>query len=116
MNSMTLEQARAKFAWNSVQGCTDAYAKFAKGAPALIMNNGLMQSLAFFHEKEHHELERHLRSWLAVRVAELHGANDFPALMAKLLNAKPASYRQATEEALLLLRWIRQFAGALGGQ
>ena len=113
---MTLEQARAKFAWDKVQGCSEAYAKFAKAAPALIMNNGLMQSLAFFHEKGHHELEGHLRTWLAARVAELQGANDFPSLMKKLIDANPASYRQATEEALLLLRWIRQFAAALGGQ
>ena len=34
----------------------------------------------------------------------------------KLLNADSAHYRQATEEALLLLRWIRQFAAALGGK
>jgi CRISPR-associated protein Cmr5 len=114
---MTLEQARAKFAWDSVQGCSEAYVRHAKGAPALIMNNGLMQALAFFHEKGHHELEGHLRTWLAVRVAELQGADSFHLLMNKLLNVKnPESYRQATEEALLLLRWIRQFAAALGGK
>lgn len=27
--------------------------------------------------------------------------------------AEPANYRQATDEALLILRWIRQFAAAL---
>jgi len=57
MSPMTLEQQRAADAWQAAAGCTNAYAKLTKSAPALIMNSGLMQTLAFLHEKgeEHHQ-------------------------------------------------------------
>ena len=34
-------------------------------------------------------------------------------MMEDLLRAQPDQYRRATDEALLILRWIRQFAAAL---
>jgi CRISPR-associated protein Cmr5 len=109
-----------------VQGCGDKYANLAKAAPALVMNNGLMQTLAFFHAKEEHHrrLGRHISEWLVETFA---GQDGFPSrsevgqkedqlfiqVMQALTQAKPHLYRRATEEALSLLRWIRQFASAV---
>jgi len=112
--AMTLEQKRSKFAWKCVQGCNDAYVNLAKAAPAFVMNNGLMQTLCFYKAKEHNELLLQLSDWLKQRFPEeLAGVTDFESLMNKLLNANGTLYRQATEESLLVLRWIRQFAAAV---
>ncbi len=114
--AMTLEQRRSHFAWACVQGCDEAFVNLAKAAPALIMNNGLMQTLCFYNAKKHDELLKHLREWLIQRFPEeLSGVMCFESLMDKLLNNPNRQfYRQATEESLLVLRWIRQFAAAIG--
>ena len=68
--AQTMEQKRAEDAWLCAQGCSEPYQKLAKGLPALIMNSGLMQVLAFMHEKgskgsePHQALGEHLRGWL----------------------------------------------------
>ena len=120
MSKMTLEQQRSQAAWAmSQEGLAMAggeYVNLAKAAPALIMNNGLMQTLAFYEEKDkaHHKaLAGHLRRWLMVRAGGVDKDPGFTPLMSILLKAEGPTYRHATEESLLLLRWIRQFAAAL---
>lgn len=51
-NRLTLEQQRAKFAWEVTAAYGDKEANFAKAAPLLIMNSGLMQFLCFCMGKE----------------------------------------------------------------
>ena len=120
MSRMTLEQQRSQAAWvMSQEGLTVAggeYVNLAKAAPALIMNNGLMQTLAFYADKDkaHHKaLSGHLRRWITFRAGGADKDPGFAQLMDKLLRENSTNYRQATEESLLLLRWIRQFAAAL---
>lgn len=119
--AMTLEQRRSETAWRFAQegvALSDQYKDLAKAAPALIMNNGLMQTLAFYADKDkphHRALAGHLRRWIMVRDGGPDKDPGFQVFMGGLLNANSSTYRQATEEALLLLRWIRQFAAALGG-
>jgi CRISPR-associated protein Cmr5 len=127
MSKMTLEQQRSQAAWAFAQeGVALAggeYTNLAKAAPALIMNNGLMQTLAFFEDKgkaHHKALANQLRRWVLYRQLPDRGESlklpadpGFTTIMQALLNAESAQYRQATEETLLLLRWIRQFAAAL---
>jgi CRISPR-associated protein Cmr5 len=110
----SLDQKRAAYAWQVVQGQSDEYGKLAKGAPALIMNNGLMQTLAFYREKgkdkersPHHMLNAHIIAWLSLTDKD---GDTFDSLMCKLLDADSETYRKATVETLGLLRWIRQFA------
>lgn len=117
---VTLEQQRAQFAWDCAKaGTADAgeeYRNLAKAAPALIMNNGLMQTLAFYEDKgkSHHKtLASHLRCWIMRRAGGNGQDPGFQPMMKVLLDAQPGQYRQATDEALLILRWIRQFAAAL---
>jgi len=117
---VTLEQQRAQFAWQcaqeGVQVAGAEYRNLAKAAPALIMNNGLMQTLAFYQDKnkpQHQALARQLRRWLSVRNSGPDRDVGFEPVMKAMLEFAPAQYRQATDEALLILRWIRQFAAAL---
>jgi len=62
----SLEQQRAQDAWNQCAGYTKDHVNIAKGLPALIMNSGLMQVLAFCHEKgqDNETVASHLRIWL----------------------------------------------------
>lgn len=123
MSKMTLEQQRSNAAWKMSQEGTAVagkeYTNLAKASPALIMNNGLLQTLAFYADKgkpHHQALAGHLHRWLMQRAGG--GDNDpgFAQIMTILLQADSATFREATQESLLLLRWIRQFAAALAGE
>ena len=109
----SLDQQRAAYAWKKVQGANEEYGKLAKGAPALIMNNGLMQTLAFYQDKakpHHIDLNKHLIDWLTIYFDQQNKTIAFETMMECLLKIDSKKYRQATEETLALLRWIRQFA------
>lgn len=111
---MTLEQQRAADAWRRATGCSEAYVKLAKGVPALIMNSGLLQVLAFLHDKkgeEHKALCEHLREWLHRRFPELPNKN-FSEFMNALMRAKPRDFQMITIEAFAWLRWMRQIGAA----
>ncbi len=127
----SLDQQRAAFAWRKVTEARRAlsakefetYTNLAKSAPALIMGNGLMATLAFFEQKydekkgkdlHARELNRALCTWLAEKTGAV-TAPDYPAVMEGLHGADSADYLHATEEALEILRWIRQFAPTLKG-
>lgn len=111
----TMEQRRATDAWNKAeQGISKHgkdYVNDAKGLPALIMNSGLMQVMAFLHEKggRHELLASHLRDWLH----QTHKTPaDFVRFMEYLLNAGPSEFQAITAEAFAWLRWMRQMAAA----
>jgi len=113
----TLEQRRAAHAWDKAQKGVAAHSKDyvndAKGLPALIMNSGLMQVMAFLHgkkEKRYHTLAEHLRDWLH----QVHNTPlDFEGFMQHLLNAEPIEFQAITREAFAWLRWLRQMAPAV---
>jgi CRISPR-associated protein Cmr5 len=114
----TLEQRRAQDAWNKSGRYTDKHTLFAKGLPALIMNSGLMQVLAFCHEKGQKDAQRHteevatdLRQWLQGRFAQIQSA-EFAPFMEALMRATPGDYQAITAEAFAWLRWLRQMAAA----
>jgi CRISPR-associated protein Cmr5 len=115
----TMEQRRAADAWEKAQRCSDEYTKLAKGLPALIMNSGLMQVLAFLEEKgtkdsQRHcrDLSQHLRSWLHARFDQVIPGAEFSAFMEALMQAEPCEYQAITAEAFAWLRWMRQMAPA----
>lgn len=118
---VTLDQLRAADAWNKAQGCSREYVNLSKGLPALIMNSGLMQVVAFLNEKggknpqsPHRQLGEHLRSWLQQRFPTLFRTADFPGFMEALMKAGPRPFQQVTAEAMAWLRWSRQMAAAIG--
>jgi len=121
----SLDQKRARFAWEKVQGQSGEYTKLAKGAPALIMQSGLMPVLAFLKGKgkDHHKaLLAHLCEWLHQRFNSRITGKEFSAVMTALMGDPKGDaaeharfYQHATQEAMALLRWIRQFSAAVAG-
>lgn len=112
-----LEHQRAEYAWESARaGQKEAekeYKNLCKAAPALIMNNGLMQVLAFYQDKgkeQHQALNRHLMQWLQRRFPNEIANSDFDNVMHSLYRGNSRFYREATAETLALLRWLRQFS------
>ena len=112
--ALTLEQQRAADAWQCAQGCGSDYQNLAKGLPALIMNSGLMQVLAFCHEKggANEEVARDLRIWLNKKFNGVDNDPGFAVLMQSLMTAPPANYQAITAESFAWLRWLRQIAAA----
>ncbi|HXF47481.1 MAG TPA: type III-B CRISPR module-associated protein Cmr5, partial [Burkholderiaceae bacterium] len=111
-NPLTLEQRRASHAWEKAQEGIKRhgkdYANDAKGLPALIMNSGLMQVMAFLHEKggRHEVLAQHLRDWLN---KQCDTPRDFEDFMKELFEMQDARLFQAiTAEAFAWLKWLRQ--------
>ncbi len=113
---LTLEQQRAQYAWQQVLDARapgGEYTALVKAAPALIVNNGLMQALAFWQSRgkvQHRALLGQLLGWLQFR--GLVSAADFASAMPALYAMPSADFRRATDEALALLRWLRQLAAA----
>lgn len=114
-----LDQKRAAQAWKDVQGKDSSYKNAAKAAPSIIMNNGLMQTLAFLYQKKgaQEALSNQVSSWILRQTFgdQASGAKQDPfrRAMETLQSASSIQYRHATEEALAFLRWVRQFASAL---
>lgn len=125
--AQTLDQKRAALAWQYASAGMAQYGKeykgLAKGAPALIMNSGLMPTLAFYSGKgkaAQHLLDDLIRG-LSQRLAgqELLGGQGrllFPQFMEALQGSESHEYLRYTDEALELLKWIRQFVDAVEKQ
>lgn len=121
MAKSTLDQQRAQFAWERAtaarrsNGEFEKYRNLAKGAPALVMGNGLMSALAFWQSRKKEDSANQLLSdvleWLARR-DEVKGA-QFGDAMASFTAMSSAEYMAATGESLALLRWLRQCADAV---
>lgn len=111
----TLEQQRAQNAWDTCASYSKEHVNAAKALPALIMNSGLMQVLAFCHEKgkAQADVASHLRAWLAGRFPKVFAKGDnFPAFMQALMQASPGDYQAINAEAFAWLKWLRQMAAA----
>jgi CRISPR-associated protein Cmr5 len=108
---LTLEQQRAQDAWRCAEHYTKDHVNVAKSLPALIMNSGLMQVLAFCHEKSgrHETLAQHLRDWLHKQCGT---PTEFEPFMQSLMQADPRTYQRITAETFAWLKWLRQMASA----
>jgi len=121
MSKQTLEQLRAQDAWDKSASYDKEHVNIAKGLPALIMNSGLMQVLAFAHEKgkKHEKVSTDLRLWLVKRISSKPDAADpgFEKFMQALMQAAPQDYQAINAEAFAWLKWLRHMAAARkGGQ
>lgn len=123
--TQTMEQKRAAHAWHCAlfakqrleRGDTrdrfKDYVNAAKGMPALIMNSGLMQVMAYNEGKKEERyklLSSHLREWLNTSLGT---PTEFSEFMQHLLNAEPRRYQAITAEAFAWLKWLRQMAPAV---
>ena len=127
---LTLDQQRARYAWEKADEAArhyviNEYTNLAKSVASLIMNSGLMQTLAFLQSKkddQHKMLLLHLTKWLGRTLGGApvtendrfppEQAADFSLVLAALYNSPSELYMHATSETMALLRWIRQFADA----
>ena len=121
--AQTLDQQRAALAWGYATaamktGFAKKYRNLAKGAPALIMNSGLMPTLAFYNGKdsEHKALLADLLAGMSQRLQPNPQPNGFQAFMVHLQKSESRDYLRYTDEALELLKWIRQFVDAVETQ
>ncbi len=118
MSKQTLEQKRAEHAWkkaaNGLEKHGKDYMNDAKGLPALIMNSGLMQVMAWLHDKggRHETLAQHLRDWLH---EQCQTPKEFDTFMQHLMQAEPRHFQEVTAEAFAWLKWLRQMAAARNG-
>ncbi|MBM3739677.1 MAG: type III-B CRISPR module-associated protein Cmr5 [Acidobacteria bacterium] len=116
--AQTLDQQRAQYAWGCAEknAMVDGYRQIAKGAPALIMGNGLMPALAFYHsrtgsnKKPAELILDDVLGWLAKRQVV---PKSFPDAMERFFSSSSQDYIRATDEALAMLKWLRQFADAV---
>jgi len=116
--AQTLDQQRAQYAWGCAtkNAMVEGYREMAKGAPALIMGNGLMPALAFYqsrtgsNQRPAELVLADVLGWLATRQIV---PNSFPAAMKAFFTSGSQDYMRATDEALAMLKWLRQFADAI---
>src|SRR5690606_22896161 len=104
----------------------DKYVKLAKGLPALIMNSGIMQVVAFLHEKsldsktkqpkpnDHHtRIGSDFRAALNKEFPAIPA--DFSGFMNAMMQVNPRDYQAIHAEAFAWLKWLRQLAAARKG-
>ena len=111
----TIEQLRAQNAWEVSAAYQSDHVNAAKALPALIMNSGLMQVLAFCQDKGRAQavVAEHLRSWLASRFPSTFAkGHEFSAFMQALMQASPATYQAINTEAFAWMKWLRQMSAA----
>jgi CRISPR-associated protein Cmr5 len=131
----TLEMERATSAWQHIQDVKarakvrGRYGARVRDMGALIMTDGLGQSLAYLRAKgksgqaadhrkpeqeAHHLLFEHLSAWV---VSVLEGTPGTPVtgahLLERLIKGESAYYyRRATVETLAYVIWLKKFADA----
>jgi CRISPR-associated protein Cmr5 len=117
----TLAQKRAGFALKetlSVLGNVDRdkFKSLAAGAPAMILQNGLGQSLAFWVAKGKDEqmlLFKIITKWLKEEHKSSFGTCQHHAdYLKKLTDIDQKKYLEAQNETLALLEWVKRFAAA----
>jgi len=122
----TLEQQRAKRAWEDIQtvmGRSDdfkkKYGSLARRVPMLVLTNGLGQTLAYLRSKgkndednEHNLLFRQLSDWTMSQVVPDNKNDQNQNLLDWILHNNSIAYLQATNEALAYLTWLKRFAEA----
>jgi CRISPR-associated protein Cmr5 len=124
----TLDQLRARHAWEVVQGVRSKYAKKENGKellgregkefgtqvkklPTRIIAAGLGQALAFLEAKEYApELREALTNWLGQRRPPAPGEDA--SLLVRIIRSNADFQRYATAECLAYLVWLVRFADA----
>lgn len=116
-----LEQIRAKHAlafWNNppsdVRG--EGGGDVVRGLPALIVNNGLLATLAFAKSKGggHENLMKEIGHYLSFPAPQgpgvLKSVSNLDGFITELINGNSALLRLATAEALAYLAYLKRFA------
>ncbi len=121
----TMAQKRAEYALTKVLAVVKSlqdpdklkhFKHFSAGAPSMILQNGLGQTLAFWLAKgrfEHQALFSILKDWLKeTNAATFGGCQKDADLIGKLSGIDQRAYLSAQNESLALLEWVKRFANA----
>lgn len=128
----TLEQRRARHAWEAVARIEESqkslgasYAREAKRLPIRIVTAGLGHALAFLEAKSksgdaNDHLLRDVADWVIDKRSQPESAGERPkagALIEKIIWGNGAFLQVTTEEVLSYMQWLTRFAEAkLGGE
>ncbi len=114
-----IEQGRAKYAYDKVQKVTTKeseklqkqYKSYAKKLPVLIKTNGLGQALVFMQIKNlgSEKLYQQISDWLG----ECELINSSDDMIGQVVSMNSFKYRQATNEVLAFMNWVRRFVDGL---
>ncbi len=113
-----LSQERAAYALERVQeaGKDHEYARLCRDLPAMLLQNGIGQSLAFLRskrdEKAAGKLYVDISGWL-IEKRRIYVGDD---LIEAVVRGERGDYMAAQEEALELCGWLKRFADALIGK
>lgn len=114
----TLDQRRAKHAWDVVQRAKELpdherkdFGRQAKKLPIRIRTAGLGHALAFLKAKEKaNALYRGLSAWVLQERLRLKETS----LLRSIIDGDSDRLRRATDESLAYLQWLNRFAEAEG--
>lgn len=121
----TLEQDRANYAWNCIRKIKDLqkeeiekkYKSFVKKSSALLLTNGLGNTLAFYQSKfggssseaqAYKLLYEHIDGWL--KNQNLIDQHVVQWIIAE--NTSSLEVIKATKETLAFINWLKKFADA----
>lgn len=115
MGLRSLEQERARFAWDAVGKVDEKFEKeyksLVKKAPTLIMTNGLGNTLGYLKAKgrgHHNKLVTDIDGWGAKR--GIGNGDVLQWIMAE--STTSFDVMQASKEILNMLNWLKRFATA----
>ena len=116
--SRTLGQQRAAYCLEKLEkiGCSRSdFRPLSAGLPAMILQNGFGQTLAFLQAKgkdKHISAFQIIAGWLVNRKL-LPDNTDRPAeLLKQISNLEQDKYLQAQKETLAMLEWLKRYANA----
>ena len=118
-----MELKRAQFAFDKVKGASGWDDKrkrelrsYLVKLPTLIMNNGLIMTLAFIRSKKEKAYEYIysdiLKGWLKEYSVPLWGGYDGQDLLEFALNLSPEELLYLTQELMRLAEWLKRMAEA----
>ena len=121
----SIEQGRAKFAYECVEAAIDKlsekakneYKSYSKNIPMLIKTNGLASAFAFIKSKKDSKSYQLIYSqttdWLKTDRKKLIDLTPEDDLVKCLIALNSPEYRAVTIEVLAFFNWLRRFADGL---
>ncbi len=116
--SRTLGQQRAAYSLEQLEQLDNKirsdFKPLSAGLPAMILQNGFGQTLAFLQAKgkdKHLAAFRIIAGWLVDRKL-LSPADKLSEMLKQISNMEQDRYLQAQKETLAMLEWLKRYANA----
>ncbi|MDQ7032441.1 MAG: type III-B CRISPR module-associated protein Cmr5 [Desulfonauticus sp.] len=112
----SLEQTRAKLAWEFVNSIAENFDKISshiKKLPALILTSGLGQAVAFYLSKDDHKKIINNVAETMSKITAIEGINCGKDLLEKIRTSDHDTYILLSNEALKYATWLKRLAEAM---